>query len=257
MSSQPILAAQLYTLREFTQTAVSLRDTLLKVRDIGYTAVQLSAIGPIPPETVKAYLDEAGLTCCITHVPFERLREDLTAVIAEHKLWDCQHVGLGAMPLTYRAGGEAGYRTFANILNEIGAQLFEVGLTFSYHNHSFEFQRFGAQTGLNILFTETDPRYLHAILDVYWVQHGGGDPAAWIRKLQGRQTVVHYKDMVIDNNQQLFAEVGEGNLNWAAINQAVRETAVSYIAVEQDICQRDPFESLAISYANLKEWGFS
>ena len=257
MSTQPILAAQLYTVRQFTQTEVDLRQSLLKIRDIGYTAVQLSAIGPIPPLTVKSILEETELTCCITHIPFDRLLNDLTAVISEHQLWHCQHVGLGHMPQQFIEQGEAGYLEFAKMANQIGKELADVGMTFSYHNHSFEFQKFNGRTGLDIIFEETDPRYCHAILDTYWIQHGGGDSVAWIKKLNGRQSVIHYKDMVIHEREHRFAEVGEGNMNWTAINQAVRAANIPYIAVEQDICQRDPFESLEISYNNLKAWGFS
>ncbi|MCB0010226.1 MAG: hypothetical protein KDE04_27360, partial [Anaerolineales bacterium] len=73
---KPILAAQLYTLRDFTQTAADLRQTLQKVRQIGYTSVQLSAVGPIPAEEVKSALDEAGLSVCITHTAYPRLLDD-------------------------------------------------------------------------------------------------------------------------------------------------------------------------------------
>jgi len=47
--------------------------------------------------------------------------------------------------------------------------------------------------------------------------------------------------------------VGEGNLNWKAIIEAAEEGGVEWYIVEQDSCYgRDPFESLAISYRNLK-----
>jgi sugar phosphate isomerase/epimerase len=58
-------------------------------------------------------------------------------------------------------------------------------------------------------------------------------------------------------NQQIMAEVGEGNLNWPAILDACREANVEWYAVEQDHCQRDPFESLAISYRNLSGMGLA
>ncbi|MFK7805385.1 MAG: sugar phosphate isomerase/epimerase family protein [Anaerolineae bacterium] len=251
------LAAQLYTLRDHTQTEDDFLQTLKKVRQIGYTSVQISAIGPIPPEKVKACLDKSGLQCCITHTAFDRLIDDLPAVIREHQLWNCQHVGLGHMPPQFIDQGEAGYLEFAKIANSVGQKLADAGLTFSYHNHSFEFQKFNGRTGMDIIFEETDPRYCHAILDTYWVQHGGGDPAVWIHKMDDRQSVVHYKDMVIFERAHQFAEVGEGNMNWETINQAVRECDVPFIAVEQDICQRDPFESLQISYNNLVGWGFA
>ena len=52
-----------------------------------------------------------------------------------------------------------------------------------------------------------------------------------------------------------MAEVGEGNLNWPAILQACKSSGVEHLLVEQDICYRDPFESLEISRRNLKAMG--
>lgn len=252
--SKPILAAQLYTVRESTQTAEEFRKTLKKVSDIGYTAVQVSAIGPIPAEEVKAALDESGLRCCITHMSYDRLLNDLPQVIEDHKLWNCNNVGIGSMPQEFRESGEEGYKNFIPFANNVGRKLADAGMTFSYHNHSFEFERYGDRTGLDILYDDSEN--LNAIIDTYWIQHGGADPAAWIRKVSGRMPVVHLKDMVIQGRDQIMAEVGEGNLNWPEILKACEEAGVQYLAIEQDICQRDPFESLAISYNNLKAWGY-
>jgi sugar phosphate isomerase/epimerase len=250
-----LLAAQLYTLRQFTQTAADFAESMRKLRAIGYTAVQVSGIGPIPPAEVKAMVDAAGLAICNTHIAYERLQNDLPAIIAQHRLWDCRHVAVGSMPGAYREAGEEGYRRFAREASEIGRHLRDAGLTFSYHNHSFEFARFGRRTGLDVIYEESDPRYLQAEIDTYWVQHGGGDPAQWIRKVAGRMPVVHLKDMVIHGGQQIMAEIGEGNLNWPAILAACSEAGVEWYAIEQDECQRPPIDSLAISYANLHAMG--
>jgi sugar phosphate isomerase/epimerase len=256
MMTHSVLAAQLYTVREFTHTAGDLIASLTRIRDIGYTAVQMSAIGPIPDVKVKATVDDLGLTICNTHVrPAEALWNDLDAVIEQHHLWDCKHVAIGSLPRSYRQEGESGFRRFAQEASQIGEKLHAADLTFSYHNHSFELVRFGKCTGLDIIYQESDPRYLQAEIDTYWIQHGGGDPAAWIRRMKGRMPVVHLKDMVIVAGEQAMAEVGEGNLNWPAILQACREAEVEWYAIEQDVCQRDPFESLRISYENLKTMG--
>lgn len=253
--SDPVLAAQLYTIREFTKTTADFAVSLKKISDIGYKAVQVSAIGPIPDEEVKAITADLNLTICNTHIPYERLWNDLDSVVEQHRLWNCKHVAIGSMPKPYREAGEAGFRRFAAEASQVGQKLGQAGLTFSYHNHSFEFVRFGRRTGLDIIYAESDPRHLQAELDTYWVQHGGGDPAAWVARLKQRMPVVHLKDMVIIDNQQTMAEVGEGNLNWPAILTACREAEVEWYAIEQDICQRDPFESLAMSYNNLKAMG--
>lgn len=253
--SHPKLTAQLYTVREFTKTLDDFTASMKKVRDIGYKAVQVSGIGPIPHADVKAVADDCGLTICITHVGFEYLQNDMAAAIAQHKLWECPNVAVGSMPGRYREAGEEGFRRFAKDATEIGKQLADAGLTFSYHNHSFEFARFGHVTGLDILYAESDPRYLKAEIDTYWIQHGGGDVIAWIRRMKDRMPVIHFKDMVILDGQQAMAEVGEGNLNWPGILAACGEAGVEWYAVEQDVCRRDPFESLRISYDNLRAMG--
>jgi sugar phosphate isomerase/epimerase len=76
-----------------------------------------------------------------------------------------------------------------------------------------------------------------------------------VRKAKGRADLLHVKDMAIKAREQLFAEVGEGNLNWPAIMAAAADAGTQWYIVEQDTCQRDPFEALAISFKNLQGMG--
>ncbi len=255
------IAAQLFTIRDFTKTRADFAASMTKVRDIGYRAVQVSQIGDIADADVRRICDDNDLTICNTHVSVDDLLETPEAVIAQHRLWGARHVAIGGMPLQYRQS-EDGFRRFAAIANGIGERLAAAGLTFSYHNHSFEFLRFGARSGLALIFDETDPRFVQAELDTYWIQHGGADPVAWIERMRERMPVVHLKDMVMlpsadGRGRQAMAEVGAGNMNFPAILAACQRAGVEWYAVEQDICQRDPFESLAISYRNLRAMGFS
>ena len=257
------IAAQLFTIRDYTKTREDFAASMARIREIGYRAVQVSQIGDIADADVKRIADDNGLTICNTHASVELLLGDPDAVIRQYALWDCRHVAIGGMPLEYRES-EDGFRRFAEIANGIGETLAAAGLTFSYHNHSFEFVRFGALSGLELFFDETDPRYVQAELDTYWLQHGGADPVAWIDRMAGRMPVVHLKDMVIlpspvegERPQQAMAEVGEGNMNFKGILEACQRIGVEWYAVEQDICQRDPFDSLAISYRNLRAMGLT
>jgi len=121
------------------------------------------------------------------------------------------------------------------------------GIDLSYHNHNHELARYGEKTWLQMLYEKAE-------IDVYWIQAGGGDPSDWIRRCAGREPLLHLKDMAVSGGrEQRFAEIGEGNLNWKAIIEAAKEGGVEWYIVEQDNCYgRDPFESLAISYRNLK-----
>jgi sugar phosphate isomerase/epimerase len=248
---QTQIAAQLYTVRDFAKTAEELEQTLSKIKQIGYTAVQVSGIGPIPPAQVKEIADRLGLAICATHIPYNRLVNDLPAVIEEHLSWNCKYVGIGSLPAESRTTSE-GYIAFAKQFTEIGRKLAEAGLKFVYHNHHFEFEKFDGVTGMDLLLQSSDANFGFE-LDLYWVQAGGANPVEWIRKLDGRIQAIHFKDMAIVKSTAVFAEIGEGNLDWTSIIQACRETGVEWYIVEQDTCLRDPFESLAISYKYLNE----
>ena len=248
------IAAQLYTLREYLKTPGDIAVTLRRVKEIGYQAVQLSGLGPIAAGELASILRGEGLIPVITHVGYARFIDELPAVIDEHHTLGCRHAALGALP--HEWWNRDGFIEFARAGSEIARALHAEDISFSYHNHSFEFQKYDGKTGMELLFEHADP-LLKAEIDTYWVQHGGANPASWIRKLAGRIIVMHLKDMAVIDNQQVMAEVGEGNLEWPAILAACREAGVEWYAVEQDICYRDPFDSLALSLRNLQAMGLS
>jgi sugar phosphate isomerase/epimerase len=245
------IAAQLYTVRDFCKTAEDLKKTLQTIKQQGYSAVQLSGIGPIPPEIVKEITEKIGLRICATHISYERLTTDLEAVIQEHLSWNCKYVGIGSLPESNRTSKE-GYIAFAKQFSEISNKLARAGLQFIYHNHRFEFTQYDGVTGMDLLLQASNSSFGFE-LDMYWVQAGGANPLDWVNKVKGRMQVIHFKDMAIVDDKQVFAEIGEGNLNWPAILQACRETGVEWYVVEQDTCLRDPFESLEMSFNYLKK----
>jgi len=251
--AQTQLAAQMYTLREFAKTPADLAKTLAKVKKIGYDAVQISGVCALPYSDLHKMLQDNGLVCCATHIPYEQMRDNPAQVIQDHYTIQCKYAAIGGLPGSYR--NAEGYHKFAKEATEVGKRLAEGGLHFGYHNHSFELEKYGPRTGLAIIYEDSDPKYLKAEIDTYWIQHGGGDPAAWIEKLKGRIPLVHLKDMTVRKGNPIMAEVGEGNLNWPAIIAACKKSGVEWYIVEQDTCERDPFESLAISLKNLKSWG--
>src|SRR5690625_1899993 len=172
------IAAQLYTLRDYLKTPEDIAETLKKVKEIGYNAVQVSAIGDIDDQQLKDLADQEGLTICATHVGYNDLADNLDAVIAQHKTWECKYVGLGGMPPQYRSSKE-GFVKFAKEASEIGRKLNEAGLQFIYHNHAFEYAQFDGVSGMELLLEESDPEAFGFEIDVYWAQAGGADPIEW------------------------------------------------------------------------------
>ncbi len=248
-----MIAAELYTLRDHLGDAEAIAAGLERVREMGYEGVELAGLGPVDPARLAELLRATGLAACSAHVRWERLRDETDAAIEDCRTWVCDHVAVPVMPPEYRDG--AGYLRFAAEATEVAGRLRTAGIRLAYHNHAFELQRFGPVSGLEILYRSSDPGLVNGQLDTYWIQYGGASPAAWIRRLSGRLPSVHVKDMDVSDGQPVMAEVGEGNLDWEDVLAACREAGVRWLIVEQDVCRRDPFESLAISRRNLAAFG--
>lgn len=246
------VALQLYTLRDYTKTPADVAATLKKVRAIGYEAVQVSGMGPIPEAELVAICQGEGLAICGTHEPSATILENPAAVAERlHKL-GCK---LTAYP--YPAGIDfADAACVAKLIKDLDASgqvLREAGCSLSYHNHANEFLRVGNRTVLQQIYDESDPANLQAELDTYWIQFGGGDSTAWVRRMAGRLPWLHCKDYAFTaENKPAFAEVGSGNLDWASILPAAEEVGCEWFIVEQDTCPGDPFDSVAQSFAYLK-----
>jgi sugar phosphate isomerase/epimerase len=253
--AKPVLGAQLYTLRDFCKTPPEIAETLKKVAKIGYTAVQLSGMGPVDAPVLGRMLEDAGLVVAATHIGWNELLNDTDRVIAEHKLWQCKHPAIGGLPPEYYS--LEGLKRFLDEAPPVAERLAREGMDFSYHNHNHELIRYGDKTWLAMLYQQASPQHVKAEIDTYWIQAGGGDPAAWVKKCAGREPLIHLKDMAMGpDRHQRFAEIGEGNLNWPEILKAAREGGCEWYLVEQDNTYgRDPFESLAISYRNLTAMG--
>jgi len=177
------------------------------------------------------------------------IRDSLDAVAAESRAWGCEFLVVPALPHAERT--LEGYRRFAAESADLAARLRKHGLQLVYHNHSYELERFGDRTGLEVLLDAADPDALQAELDTYWLQYGGVNPSTWIRRWSGRVPIVHCKDMAVDQGNPFMAEVGEGNLDWSDILSACREAGTKWLVVEQDESRQDPMASVAISYENL------
>lgn len=256
MGVKPKIGAQLYTVREYTQTEHDFSETIKKIADIGYKSVQLSAIGEIRPESVRNICDSHNITIDLTHMSFDRLLNDTDNVIAEHEVYNCHYIGLGSMPGQYRA--QEGVRKFIEDMTIPVQKIKQSGRMFMYHNHAFEFIKYDGKYILD-LFAEGFPEgTLGFVIDTFWVQYAGADPAFWIEKYAGKVDTIHFKDMNFENDLHKMSPILEGNMNFDHIFDACETAGVKYAFVEQDDCYgEDPFDCLRRSYDNLHKLGFN
>ncbi|MGQ9630370.1 MAG: sugar phosphate isomerase/epimerase family protein [bacterium] len=251
MTKVPV-ALQLYTVRD--ESAKDFVGTLRKVSEMGYAGVEFGGTyGSLKASELKALLEELKLKVAGNHVSFDLLEKDIDSVMDFNIEIGNRYIICPAMPQD-RRGSEEGFRKFARAMNSIGKACKKRGLQFCYHNHAFEFQKFGDKYALDILYESSDPDLVKAEIDTYWVQYGGGDPAKYIRRYAGRCPLVHLKDMA-DDPDRSFAEVGEGVLDFKSIFAASSAAGVEWYVVEQDKCKRPSLESARLSLKNLKSMG--
>jgi len=252
-----IIGAQGYTIRDCCQDEQGIAKSLARLREIGFSALQVSAFGQIAPERLKELADENGLEIVITHTNPELILTKTEKVIEAHRAMGCRNVGIGMMPKKYLdMGGLAGVKAFLADFDRPARRIAEAGMRLHYHNHYYEYQKEDGKLLLDYMAENTDPAQWGFILDVFWTQYGGRCPAQQIRQLAGRIGVLHLKDMKIVGQERRMAAVMEGNLSWPEILAACEEAKVAYGMIEQDDTYGlDPFDELKLSHDNLARAG--
>ena len=251
------IGAQLFTLREFCKTLPQLEETLCRVADIGYTSVQVSGTCPYAPEELSPMLKKAGLTCDLTHYNADRILTEPNEVANEHHRFGCGAVGFGSMPGMWAqdADPKVFVPAFVEKVKAVAPVYVRENIQLTYHNHAHEYtMTLGDATLMEALSKAFSPEEMAFTLDLHWVERGGFDPVAEIKRLQGRLPYVHLKD--VEEGSMHFAPVGQGIQNYPAILAALEEAGTKYAFVEQDDCYgRDPFVCLKESFDYLHSLG--
>ncbi len=250
MTKIPV-ALQLYTVRDDIRK--DWERTLRDIARIGYAGVEFAGYADRTASDLKSLLADLNLRPAGGHVPIGQLESDLDRVIDFALELGNPYVVCPWIPQERRKK-KSDWLAIAQLFNSVGEKCRQNGLTFCYHNHSFEFEKFDDACALDLLFGATNPELVKAELDTYWIQHGGADPAEYLRCYSGRCPLLHLKDMA-DDEKRSFAEVGRGILDWKTIFEAADAGGVEWYIVEQDTCPGPPIESAHASFENLRKWG--
>lgn len=253
MSNTMKIGVQLYTLRDLC--AKDFVATMRDVKKIGYAGVELAGHGNLKSaQDVRRACDDAGLVIAGAHCGIDGLETNADKVMDDFDVYGCKQIVVPWLDAKRRQDGTA-WRKFAGDMMAVAHKIAARGFTLGYHNHSFEFEKFDDQTGLDILWQHTDAKLVRAELDVYWVKHGKVDPIACMKQLGSRLLCLHLKDMD-KSDANKFAPVGTGQLDFKSIVKTANEMNIGWGFVEQDNCyDMPPLESVRVSFANLRALG--
>ena len=251
------LGAQLYTVRQ--DAARDLPAVLEAVRKIGYTEVETYwDIYGRPPAELRRMINDHGLTAPSGHFDYG----GLDSKIDYAKSLGVQYVICPILPESMWLTLD-GYKRAADQFNLWGETIHQGGMQFGFHNHNYEFRRFGDITGFETMMSRCDPKLVCIEMDCYWITQAGRDPLQMFRQYGNRIKLLHLKDrkpgfptsQMKDAAAEHFTEVGAGTIHWQEILAEAEKNGVKHLFVERDSGDLPAMESLRISYQNLQKIG--
>jgi sugar phosphate isomerase/epimerase len=226
------IAYQLYCSRNVPP----LSDTLKMLSHAGYKAVEGYGGILAQPEALKADLDRNGLTMVSSHMGLDDIEADPARALATARLLGMEAVFAPFVMPDDRPTDADGWRAFGKRIAKAGKPFKDAGIKFGWHNHDFEFVALSTGEMPIDLIADADAS-LMLELDLGWVARAGLDPVAWIEKYAGRIAAVHVKDIAPAGEcaeEDGWADVGQGVLDWAAIHTALQTAGVDHYVIEHD-----------------------
>ena len=242
----------LYTVRDVT--ARDYERALQQVAAIGYRDVDMYIYDARrEPAATRAMLDRVGLACPSARVATPALYRGWDRFLDAANTLGARWITLANVPYEERLELRD-WHELADVLNKAGEAARRRGLTLCYHNHSFELEEMESTIPLDLLLASTEAELLKLQLDIYWMTHGGRDPAAEIQRLGSRVATLHLKDMAPPPSRGITS-VGRGRIDFKAVLAAAADAKVSHYFVEED-APADPMAAIRSSYAHLARLEF-
>lgn len=241
-----MLGLQLYTVRDKMTDKASTRDTLLKIKKMGYECVQLASSVENMQMTAEL-CKEIGLSAVGLLGNIDMCESNGDKLFEIARICGAKDIGISSGIKTEKEAFDLIKR-----VNSFAKKARDNGFTFSYHNHSNEFIRGESQkTLIQLLIEGFDSSLVDFMPDTYWIQHGGADIRDFILKLGGRIKILHLKDMKRTADGPTFSEIGAGNINFVGVIEVARQVGIEHFIVEQDKCDADSLLSAKTSYDHI------
>lgn len=236
------IGLQLYSLRDSLPKDV--KGILTQVGQAGFSEVETYGFSVkngffgTGVKDFKAMLDDNGLKATSNHFDFNNYietdsTENIKAYIDTANYLDSSYVTVPWISERLRGTTADDYKKLADKITKVAELCNAANLKLAYHNHDFEFEKFGDSTGYEILLNNTDKNKVDFELDLYWVVRSGNDPLQLFKKYPGRFTMWHVKDMD-KSNQDLNTEIGKGRIDFKAIFAEAKLSGMKHFYVEHE-----------------------
>lgn len=228
----PRISYQLYCSRNHPP----LTNTLEMLAKAGYGEVE--GYGGLfnDIDGLRAALDANGLRMTSSHIGLDMIENDPVGTVSAARALGISKVFAPFIGPDERPANTAEWLAFGQRLAEAGKPLRDAGIQFGWHNHEFECVATPeGDIPLDLIVAASDDTKLE--LDLGWVRVAGHDPVAWIENYASKLAAVHIKDIAPDGqctDEDGWADVGHGIMDWAAIHSALQAAGVDHYVVEHD-----------------------
>ena len=219
-------AVQLYSLRHHIKDGADLLRILEEVKKLGFDGVEFAGFFGLDAATLKAKLDELGLTCVGMHMglgDFEA--EKLPETLAFVKTLGAKTAGIGGADTKT----ETALEHVIDVMGKADAIAAKEGVAVYFHNHTEEFKEPLFATKPGTIFDRLKEA-CHMQVDTYWSFHAGQDNYKLITGNKDRIVHLHIKDGLDGTPKAL----GEGNNDLATVVKAAKDAGIEWLILEND-----------------------
>ncbi len=233
------VGVQAYSFRNYFPKDIP--ATLDRIQAMGITELE-GGPGRLPPEEYKKLCDARGIRIPSTGANFQQLEEDPEEVARIAAALGAKFVMCAWVPHERGQFSKADADRAIAVFSQAGEVLRENGLTLCYHAHGYEFQPYEDGTLLDYIIQNTDPDKVSFEMDVFWIQFGGGDPVALLKKYGNRWKLMHLKDMKKGTSKDLTGgtdvennvPLGTGEIDMKGILIEARKIGIAHYFIEDE-----------------------
>ncbi len=237
-----------YTFRNQFENDVP--GTLDMIKEMGFTNIEFSNLFGMSASEMRSLLDESGLICTSYGVSYDNLVNNTEKVAEDAGILGASYIRVAWIPHESPFDIED-VRKAIEDFETAGKYLMDHNLTFSYHNHGYEFRPYGDGTLFDYLVQNSNPEYVNFQLDTFWVAQPGHDPVQLLEKYPSRFCLVHLKDLKkgVEHDfsggapKEYDVTLGTGQIDFERLLRAAQHSNIEFFYIEdetEDVVSRVP-----------------
>lgn len=232
------IALQLYSLRE--QMKADVKGSHQLVSDWGIKYLEGGGTYGMELDEYKNFLQSVNLSMIAVGADYNKLKENPQEIIDNAKAYGAKYATCFWIPHTSGNFSFKEAKEAVELFNRTGKMFKDAGITLTYHPHGYEFKTHG--DGFLFDYILENARNFDFNMDVFWVQMGGGDPLAIMKKYPNKFPLLHLKDRAhgtLGNTNgsgdvETNVVLGTGDIDIKGLIKQAQKSGTKYLIIEDE-----------------------